>query len=448
MTDFIPPYPYRHPQTLGPLETLKYLRKDLLSFWTEHAFSRNIMSINLFTRTLVIANCPEAVEHVLVHNPTNYEQKTSLLRKPLSPLLGESLLLSNGDIWQQHSQTIRPFFGPEQLAKFCDVIIQTISEFQKDWGNLPSTSTLAMVPEMKTLSAAILCRILFGEQVTQNQCQTLVGAVNQYLHTIEDLDVSSFFGLPNWIPNFGGNKSDKAAQAAHRCIDNIIAANSQANDRSLLGLFLSLPSGIFSPEQVRNELLTFFLSGYETTANTLAWVWYLISQCPEVEQRLHHELDNVLGSGTATAADVPKLAYTRAIIAETLRLYPPFPLLSREIKNDDSFNGRPFPGGSTLLIVPWLLHRHKKHWDNPDHFIPERFFKNASGKFSRFAYLPYGLGARECIAKHLSAVEMTLCLAMLARRFRLQTDIGQKTLPICRVILRPDNDVPMRLHKR
>ncbi|POZ53940.1 cytochrome P450 [Methylovulum psychrotolerans] len=446
MSDFIPPYPIRHPKTLGGLDTIKHLRRDLLSFWTENAFTRKFITMKLLNRTLIIANLPEAVNYILIQHYDNYQKKSSLMQKSLMPLIPDSLLISHGDLWQKHSHLIRPFFGPEQLTTFSAVMQQTLHEQQERWGKLPTTNTLPMLPEMRALSATMLCRILFGSQISDADCQALTKSVAAYLHSIEDLDVNTFFGLPTWVPSLGGNKSGKAAKAVHECIDKIIATYSPANTNSLLGLFLSLPD--LSPAQIRHELLAFFLAGYDTTATTLTWVWYLLAQCPDVEQRLHQEIDSVLND-TEALADLPtQLPYTRAIIDETLRLYPPFPMLSREAAAPDTFHDKPIPAGATILIVPWLLHRHKAYWEKPDHFIPERFLADAPVKPTPFTYLPFGFGARECVAKQFSTLQLTLSVALLAQHFRPQTKPGLKVTPICKVTLSPDNDVPMTIVKR
>jgi cytochrome P450 len=445
MTDFIPPFPPRPPKTLGPLDTIKTLRNDLLSFWPEKAFSRNFISINILTRSINIANSPEAVEHVLVTNAANYGRKSGLMRNTLSPLLAEGLLISDGDIWQKHSALLRPFFNAEQLAKFSTVMIQTLEAHRESWANKTSVKVL---PDMKTLSATLLCRIIFGENITAAHCQEFMQGVDAYIAAIEDLDINTFFGLPSWVPSFGGNKTTKTAKAVHACADKLISEYGKSADGSLLGLFMDLPKGSLSGEEIRNEILSFFLGGYESTANTLAWAWYLIAQCPDVEQHLHEEINAVLANNTASLSDVPHLTYTRAIIDETLRLYPPFPMLSREAKADDSFQNRNIPAGSLMLIVPWLLHRHKNIWEKPDHFIPERFLPDAPIKPAAYSYLPFSLGARECIAKYFATTQLTLCLAILAQQSRLQTSPGQTVKPICKIMLRPDNDLPMDIVKR
>jgi cytochrome P450 len=190
------------------------------------------------------------------------------------------------------------------------------------------------------------------------------------------------------------------------------------------------------------------MAGHETTANTLAWAWYLVSQCPEVEQRLQAEVDEVLGNRSATFEDFSKLTYTQAIIEETLRLYPPVPILSREAKEEDTIRNRRIPAGSIMLVVPWLLHRHKKFWDKPDHFIPERFLADAPVKPNKFAYVPFSAGPRVCLAKFFGTVEATLCLAILAKNFRLAVPEGQTVTHECRLTLRPKDNLPMIITPR
>ncbi|PPD39735.1 MAG: cytochrome P450 [Methylobacter sp.] len=447
MSGFIPPYPTRHQKSLGPLDIIKHLRHNLLSIWPEKAFSRQFMTMKIINRSIFIANCPDAVQHVLVTNQANYEKKPPLLRKTLAPLLGNGLFLSDGGTWHKHSQLEKPLFGPEQIAQFSEVMAKTTRQWAERWASLPPQSTLPVLEEMQGLSATILCRILFGERFSDQQISQLIKAIATYQSAIEDIDLTAFFGLPSWIPSFGGNKPAKAVKTLHDLIGAAISASSP-EDPTLVGHFLRLTDGNLDHQQIRNETITFFLAGYESAANTLAWAWYLIAQAPDVRQRLHQELDNVLDAGTVALKDLPKLPYTRAIVEETMRLYPPFPMLIREVSADDTIRGRPIPAGSVMLIVPWLLHRHTAYWDNPDHFMPERFLEDAPTKHDPFTYLPFSLGARECIAKYLGTVETTLCLALLARQFHLQTTPGQIANPICRLMLRPDNDMPMELVKR
>lgn len=451
MTDFIPPYPKRHKTSLGPLDTINYLRRDFLSIWPEKAFERQFMSEKIMNRMIFIANCPQVVSHVLLSNHANYERKTSLLRKMLTPLLGDGLFISDGTVWQQRRDLETPMFSDERLGEYLEVMNQAIEERVQRWSEFATGATIPVLTEMKQLSAEIISRMLFGDRPGAQQAARLAASFDEYQAAIEHLDFNTFFGLPSWLSGIKPSKTAKAAKAIHDIVDKLVAEGEGVDSKNaLLAQFLRYQQeagtkGGITREQVRNELVTLFMAGYETVANTLAWSWYLISQCPDVEQRLHDEIDTVLGKRSATLADVAQLHYTRAIIEETLRLYPPVPLLSREAIADDTIRKRHVPAGSTMLIVPWLLHRHKTYWDKPDHFMPERFLSDAPVKPDSFAYLPFGIGPRACIAKRLGLAETTLCLALLARKFCLRVPEGQVVAHECRLILRPKDNLPMRI---
>ena len=189
------------------------------------------------------------------------------------------------------------------------------------------------------------------------------------------------------------------------------------------------------------------MAGHETTANTLAWAWFLLSQDPETEARLHTEVD-ALGGNAAGYADLPRLPFTRAVIEETLRLFPPVPIQARQTHEARTIRGRNVPAGSIMMLVPWLLHRHKRWWDQPDAFIPDRFLPGGSGIPSRYAYVPFSIGPRVCTGAAFGLTEAILCLATLAQGFRLRLRPDWQVMPICRLTLRPGNSLPMRLEPR
>ncbi|MDO9104830.1 MAG: cytochrome P450 [Methylovulum sp.] len=454
MTDFIPPFPIRHKKNLGPLDTLKYARRDLLSIWPESAFDRQFMATKIINKSIFIANHPEIIRYVLLTNHANYEKKSPLMRKALEPLLGDGLFISDGDTWQKHRNLEAPLFGNEQVAKYSDIMIKTTEERAQSWARFKPGETIHVLPEMGQLTAEIICRTLFGNQLGAAQATQVVKSFAEYQAAIEQMDVNTFFGLPSWIPGLGMGKGAKAAKAIHHIVDKVIAEGIKSDNKdSLLGHFLRLHGkkdvqDSLTKQQIRNELIVLFMAGHETTANTLAWAWYLISQCPDVEQRLHDEVDAVLGNRSATFADVAKLTYTRAVIEETMRLYPPVPILSREASADDTIRRRHIPAGSIMLVVPWLLHRHKQYWQQPDHFIPERFLDDAPVKPDKFTYIPFSVGPRVCIAKFFGTVETTLCLAILARQFRLRVPEGHQVTHECRLTLRPKDNLPMQISPR
>jgi cytochrome P450 len=237
-------------------------------------------------------------------------------------------------------------------------------------------------------------------------------------------------------------------------IDRIIAdtrARRAPNDRSLIGQLLDArdeDGNALSDEAVRDEAAVLFMAGHETTANTLAWVWFLLSQMQQHETALNAELRSVLMGRPPTLADLPKLQYTRAVIEETLRLYPPVPILPREALQNEEFQGQAIPRGSLIFVVPWLLHRHKKLWDRPDHFDPSRFFPDQAKAISKFAYIPFSVGPRVCAGMTFALTEAILCLATLARAFSMRLVPGHIVEPVCRLTLRPAGGLPMLVSDR
>ncbi len=203
-----------------------------------------------------------------------------------------------------------------------------------------------------------------------------------------------------------------------------------------------------SDDAIRNEVAVLFMAGHETTANTLAWALYLLSQAPDVEAHFHAELDAVLGGRAPGLDDVAALPYTRAIIDETLRLYPSVPLLTREALADENFRGFAIPKGSMMLISPWLLHRHKALWDQPDAFLPERFLPDRAGAISKFAYIPFSIGPRVCAGLSFGITELVICMAVLGQRLRLHLKPGHDVQPVCRLTLRPGDRLPMIVETR
>jgi len=201
-------------------------------------------------------------------------------------------------------------------------------------------------------------------------------------------------------------------------------------------------------QALRNEAAVIFMAGHETTANSLAWTWFLLSQAPDVEARLHGELAEVLHGRLPTLDDVPRLIYTRAVFEEAIRLYPPVPLLGRQALHEERIRDRRIPAGSLLVVIPWLLHRHRGLWDQPDNFTPERFLPENAAARQRYSYVPFSVGPRVCAGQAFGLTEAILCLAALAHRARLRLAPGAVVAPICRLTLRPGATLPMLVEPR
>jgi len=453
MSEFVPPFPDRAKQKNGALELLYSARKDLLSIWGEDSFQVQFREIKVLNRYVFIANCPEVVRYVLVTQHAIYQQKSSLMRKALQPLLDDSLFINHGKVWQTRRQLIATLFTTNHVARYADIMVSTIAETVDNWSRIPAGSEIEVLPEMEKLAVEIICRTLFGRQLGEDHATEIVQAFHAFQATVEQMDIASFLGLPSWLPNFQWSQSKRAAARIHKIIDAYIALGvKEPCQGSILEILLEAnnksSTETLSAKQIRNEVIMIFLAGHETTANTLAWAWYLISQRPDVEARLHEEIEQVLGSRSPVYEDVPKLIYTRAILDESMRLYPPVPILSRQANAEDTIRNRTVPAGSIMLVVPWLLHRHKLYWDKPDHFMPERFLPDAIPKPDPYAYIPFSTGPRGCLGRTFSLVEATLCVAALAQRFRLCLPQGHPVSHDCRLTLRPKNNLPMGLEWR
>jgi cytochrome P450 len=402
--------------------------------------------MSILNKGFFLANCPDAAHHVL----TQYGQKNPLMRRALAPLLGDDFD-SDEETWYKPDSKQSYLFNPSFVSLHNETITSVIETYVQRWTGLKSGEMINIFPQMRNLTAQINCQMLFGNLLSENEICEILSIFSQYQVAMEKMDISLLLGLPGWFPKFGGSPTTKAAKEVNKITDALIAQGEKnTTAETVLSHLLTLrdakhPKGL-TAMQLRNELIVLFMAGHETMANTLSWAWYLISQAPEVEKKLHEELDCVLGLRSATLEDLDKLTFTRAIIDETLRLYPPIPLLSREASVNDNIRNREIPAGSIMLVVPWLLHRHEKFWDKPNHFMPERFL--AGTRPHKFAYLPFSGMPSECSARFFGTVTATLTLATLAKNFRLALPDGEEVSHECRVTLRPKNDLPMLMTRR
>jgi len=269
-------------------------------------------------------------------------------------------------------------------------------------------------------------------------------------------------GFPAWLTRLFSFRRDGAGvfNEFDQTVDKLIEsrARDEANDlggqpRDLLARLVAArdaeTGGAMTAKEVRDEVVTIFMAGHETTAQALTWTWYLLSLHPAVEAKLQAELRAVLDGRTPQHEDIAKLRYTRMVIEEAMRLYPPAPgLTGRVAREADEICGRPIKKGAELAILPWVLHRHRTLWDDPDRFDPERFSKAGSASRPRFAYLPFGGGPRVCIGAQLAMTEVSLLVATMAQRYRLRLVNGQDIVLSLRVTMRPRNGIRMRLERR
>lgn len=457
MSDFVPPHPARPKKPLPALESIRRARRNFLEIWNESAFVMQVMQTRLLARRVFVCNAPDMVQHVFSSHNAAFERKSPQMRHALQPLLGDGLFISDGETWRRRRKLVGPVIHVSKLGEFAPVMVDTIMETRDRWAGLSDGSEIDALSEMAELTAEIICRTIFGRQLGSEHAREVVQGFSDYQRLVGQTDALSLLGLPDWLPRFHGPRLKRATARIHGVLEAIItdyrARDRQGGDASVIGHLLDAvdeeTGQPLDDEALRNEAAVIFMAGHETTANTLAWAWFLVSQVPEVEARLQAEIDEVLGGRAPTLADVPRLLYARAIIEETLRLYPPVPILAREALEDESIRTRlPVPKGSIVMVVPWLLHRHKLLWEKPDHFVPERFLPGSSEPKSKFAYIPFSIGPRICAGLSFGLTEAILSLATLAQDYCLRLKTGHIVEPIARLTLRPGDRLPMTVHRR
>ena len=455
MSDFIPPYPERPPKPLSALSTLRLARRNVLAIWEQRCFEWEFFSTRLLSRMLFVCNSPDTVERAFIQQHESFARKSPQMRQALAPLLGDGLFISDGDIWRRRRRIVAPIVHVSQLPLFAPVIVQAASETASRWLGLPKDEPLNILSEMAALTAEIICRTVFGRQLGSEHAREIVSAFSEYQRLIGQLDLAYLAGLPDWLPRFHSPAIHRAARRIHKILDEIVRNCREGladGEASMIGLLLKArdpETGVALDEvALRNEAATIFMAGHETTANSLAWTWYLLSQTPEIEHRLHAELSDVLCGRLPTLDDVPRLVFTRAVFEEAIRLYPPVPVLGREAMRDEHIRTRPIPAGSLVLVVPWLLHRHRRYWTKPDHFMPERFLAENAVNLVRHTYVPFSTGPRICAGAAFGLTEAILCLATLGQRVRLRLARDAVVEPVCRLTLRPGNDLRMHIERR
>jgi len=452
--DFVPPYPFRYEKMPPVWSLIGMAKRNFLSIWGVDDFQSRLRSKKIFTRELVICNRPDVVREAFQTNHDVLQRKSPQMRHALQPLLGDGLFISDTETWAKRRKVVAPIIHGSRVKGFAPIMIETIEEQRADWASQGEGAEVDALADMAHLTAEIICRTIFGRQLGKDHAAEVVQGFSDYQRHIDQVDILSLFGLPEWLPRFRGRAIKKPVERIMTVLDKIIAnyeAQKEKGEASVIGGLLEARDENGEPlsrEAIISEAAVIFMAGHETTANTLAWAWFLLSQCDKSRAKLQAELDTVLAGRSPTFQDVPNLPYTKAVIEETLRLYPPVPILAREAMSDTSIGGKAVPKGSLVMVVPWLMHRNPVLWSKPDVFDPGRFLNPKSKKPNKYGYVPFSIGPRICAGLQFGMTEAILSLAILAQDFELKLKDGTDVQPVARLTLRPGENLPMTLHPR
>jgi cytochrome P450 len=417
--------------------------------WPAAAYEKDVLAGPTLPGKSFLINAPDAIHRVLVENMANYRRTAANIRI-FWPIMGNGLLLSEGDDWRNQRRTIAPALAPRIIPMLVRHIASSIEEMVAHLAAGPREG-VDLVATMEFLALEIVARSVFSLEMSQYGAplRRMMQNFGEKYGQPHFLDLM----LPVAIPTLRDLGRRRFRRRWITLMDEIVAAREQAppsdKPRDLFDLLLAArdpeTGAAFSREQLRDQMATMIVAGYETTALTLFWSLYLLALAPADQERVAEEARG-LDLGPENAAHVlPKLVYTRAVVSEALRLYPPGFAIARLANEPDQLGGIAIPRGALIMIAPWVLHRHVRLWEDPDAFIPSRFLGAAP---PRFSYLPFGAGPRVCVGAQLALTGAVLVLAAMVKRFRISLADAVPVFPVGIILVHPDHAAPFCLQDR
>jgi cytochrome P450 len=445
--------PRRPEGRLSLRQFLRLIRENALATHSPEDFNEDIIAQRLLWRRTFIVNEPGAIRHVLLDNAANY-RKSELSRRLLEPGLGRGLLTSEGETWRRHRRIMAPAFDPRSVAGYAPIMTEVTRALLAKWDALPEPRELDVAAAMMHATLHIISRAMFSSD-SDEIVDVVESGVNQY-QTMVRPRLLDLLNIPEWITRLiAPVPTEGIFDEFDQKVDRLLTERGREPDaepKDLLARLIAArdaeTGGGMTAQEVRDQVVTIFMAGHETTSQALSWTWYLLSQHPAAEAKLYDELTAVLGGRTPRYDDLANLRYTRMVIEESMRLYPPAHTLAREPIAADEILGHRVPAGAAILIVPWLLHRKPSLWENPDRFDPERFAPERASARPRFTYIPFGAGPRICIGAAFAMAEAMLILATIAQRYRLHLKPGHPVEPQGLITLRPRYGLRMTLERR
>ena len=421
--------------------------RDKLGFLSSCAVQYgDVVKLKIGEQTFLLSN-PEDIKHILIVNPDNYGKSLRLTSARGKQLSGSGLLTSVGAAHLKQRRMMQSAFYRKTVESFSKTISKGVGEMLVRWTD---EMELDLGHEMMGLVQRNIVKTVLGSDVDDEMPELLDAIAIRQLYT-EHVFFSPF---PEWTPSRIGWRYRRAMQRIDAVVYRAIHARrtrpAEAEDLLSLLLRAKYDDGTgMTDQQVRDEAVTLFITGYETIGEALTWTSYLLSQHPSVEAKFLAEVDEVLGGRLPSAEDLPSLAYTGMVFAESMRLYPPTWIFIRMVLEENKLpSGATIPAGSKLYLCPYVMHRCPRYFPNPERFDPERFTEIAKKERPQFAYFPFGGGARVCIGEHFAKMEGTLVLAAIAQRYKLALIPGQTIVPEPKMTLRPKNGIRVRLHER
>lgn len=441
------------PRPPGPrghllLGSLPEFARDILGFLTTCARDHgDVVFLRLAGWDVFLLNHPDLVDFVLRKNRDNFVKHTFFWRH-VDAIFGKGLLTSEGESWLRQRRLAAPAFHPDRIASYGGAMVEYSERLLDGWRD---GEVRDVHKDMMRVTMEIVSKTLFDADVERD-----VDEVGRAFEVVLKEIAGRFrrpFKIPDWVPTPGNLRYRRGVAFLDRLVARILRERRSApGDRGdLLSMLMSTrdeDGSAMSDAQLRDELVTLFLAGHETTAIALSWTWYLLAQHPLVKDRLVAELFDQLDRRPATVADLPRLPYVDAVVKEAIRLYPPAYVLGREALSDCEIGGWRVPARATIYMSPWVMHRDPRWFASPEKFLPERWLDGLAARLPRFAYMPFGGGPRVCIGDRFAMMEAVLILATIARRYLFERVSDAPVIPFPSITLRPEGGVWMKLSRR
>ncbi len=445
-----PPKPTSRPDKASLWQHLRLFRQDILSSQPARLYRAWMAEFRTPFFRSYLCNDPALVNRILIERPDDFP-KSNRIREGLNPLLGNSVFVTNGEVWKRQRRIIDPAFEGGRLR---DTFPAMVAAGQAACARLP-VGLVEVEEQMSHAAADVIFRTLFSIPIEHEVASAVFHEFRAYQRTQPLLNLAAFVPLPSWVPRLHRRDTKRAATRIRALIAQLcqtraaeIAAGTALNDLATKIMTTADPESgkTFTTEEMIDQVAIFFLAGHETSASALAWALYLLALYPEVQDKVAAEVAQ-LGE-TPEFSQLSKLKYTRDVFREVLRLYPPVPMMVRQNIGPEEMRDRKIAPGAQMVLSPWHLHRHERIWARPDDFDPDRWQTEENRACARDAYMPFSAGPRVCTGAGFAMVEGNLLLAMLVRRWQFERVAGRDPVPVAHLTVRAKDGIWLNIRAR
>ncbi|EAJ0289398.1 cytochrome P450 [Campylobacter jejuni] len=444
------PKPYKN--KASTLLTFLLKRRSWLDGLYERSYKMQTGYVKMPNFDLYVINDTKEVKRMIVDEVREFP-KSAFLHELLSPLLGESIFTTNGEVWKKQRELLRPSFEMTRINKVFNLMSEAVADMMDRFSKYPNHAVIEVDEAMTFITADVIFRTIMSSKLDEEKGKKILNAFVTFQEQSVHTAMRRMFCFPKWLSYvLGDRKRAKAGDVIRQVLSDIIkprydmADNAEFEDilGSLLLVVDADTNKRFSFEEILDQVAMLFLAGHETTASSLTWTLYLLSLYPKEQEKAYEEITQVLQGGAIEISHLRQFKYLTNIFKESLRLYPPVGFFAREAKKDTQVRDKLIKKGSGVVIAPWLIHRHEEFWTNPHGFNPSRF----EGEYKKDAYLPFGVGERICIGQGFAMQEAILILANILKTYKLELEEGFVPDVVGRLTVRSANGMRIKFSKR